>query len=983
MNFSLNISQKINAYFQGQLSEVELMADDDLAEFLQVLQKEVQYPFSLSSGFNLPPHGLLKGLHVSGLPLLVTDTSGTIQYANPAFEKMTGYALTEILGKNPRIFQSGLTDQTIYQKLWEYLERGDLWQGELLNRKKNGQLYWEWAFIVPIKDAQGRSSHYLAVKQEITERKRLESEWRYQAILLNSLSDAVLSVDLEMTVLSWNQAAEQLYGWSSDEAIGQNWLELQPNCVFTGTSRDDVLQAVLKAGAWSGRVTQAHRMGAEIPVLVTCSQLQNSQGEVVGLVIINRDLSQHEALLNALQTSQERFFQVTNTLQEMVFCYDMGSQKTSYLNHAAEQLSGIPFGQLEQNFLIWQKYLHPEDLPGFRESFQNYLTKNPTGVWEYEFRFIRPDQRMVWFSSSARVNLNAEGQPIEIWGITKDITLRKKIEAELIQSEKFAYGILNALGAHICVLDRLGNVIMTNEAWDAFSKFNQGEHDYLGWNYLDVCKKATLNQAAEAQAVFNGIKDVLSGEKNAFVMEYPCHSPAEKRWFQIQVHQLDQDDEGRIVIFHQNITPQKQAQENLRLFNEDLEAEVALRTEALNKSLLETKELNQQLILANQMKDTFLANMSHELRTPLTGILGMSDLLSQQVLGGLNPKQLNSVNTIRNSGQHLLNLINDILDLSKVQAGKLELHPEEILLSNLGQEVLSLMRPLADDKNICLELQIEPFDLKVWADLRSLKQILINLLSNAVKFTPDSGKVGLHVKLAGRNVLLMIQDTGIGIAAEDLDKLFQPFVQIDSGFSRKYAGTGLGLSLVHELVAAHGGRIEVSSRLEKGSCFSVYLPGNEKTEDQESEHSEALFTQSDYSAQAKEGRPLLLLVDDNPVNIEVIRSFLEYFDFQVCTQTSPHQALTWLESHRPHLILMDIQMPEMSGIEVVQAFRQFENPDLLNTPVIALTSLAMAGDQERILKEGFDDYLSKPVDFKLLCSKIMHHLKEPHKGERA
>ena len=375
-----------------------------------------------------------------------------------------------------------------------------------------------------------------------------------------------------------------------------------------------------------------------------------------------------------------------------------------------------------------------------------------------------------------------------------------------------------------------------------------------------------------------------------------------------------------------------------------------------NTALIRT---NEELARAARAKDEFLAGMSHELRTPLTAILGMSESLQEYVYGPLTERQMGSLKTIEASGRHLLELINDILDLSKIEAGKTTLDLSAVSLQQMCRDSSRFVTQTARQKKIHFVLSVDESVDMLQADARRLKQIIVNLLSNAVKFTPEGGTVGLETKGDPEReaVAISVWDTGIGIAEQDLGQLFQPFVQLDSSLSRHTAGTGLGLSLVQNLANLHGGSVSVESRVGQGSRFTVLLPW--KAEKMELER----HASRGDTARGKElpGQTVpalsVLVVDDNPAAIAGMADLLRFRGYRVQLVSSGSEAIKYLASNKPDVILMDIQMPIMDGLETTKRIRELGYP----VPVIAVTALAMSGDRERCLAAGANEYASKPV----------------------
>jgi CheY-like chemotaxis protein len=367
--------------------------------------------------------------------------------------------------------------------------------------------------------------------------------------------------------------------------------------------------------------------------------------------------------------------------------------------------------------------------------------------------------------------------------------------------------------------------------------------------------------------------------------------------------------------------------------------------------------------------------MSHELRTPLNAILGLSESLGEQIAGPLNEKQQKYISTISESGHHLLSLINDILDLAKIDAGQITLDINKVDIHSVCQASLRMIKQLAQKKNQEVSLEIDPGLGLMWADERRLKQMIVNLLGNAVKFTPDNGKLGLQVEgdQEANQISFTVWDNGIGIKQEDLARLFQPFVQLDSGLARESTGTGLGLALVAQMARLHGGGVSAQSEAGTGSRFTIILPWEPVLA---MDSAARMRVTGKFRAIQLDGtnRPKILLVEDTKEVIMMLRDYLELAGYEVFTAQDGIDGLVQARHVRPDLILMDIQMPRMDGFETTRKLRG--DPNFRYTPIIALTALAMPQDRERCLAAGMDEYISKPVNLKALVRIIQSCLFE-------
>jgi signal transduction histidine kinase/CheY-like chemotaxis protein/CBS domain-containing protein len=420
----------------------------------------------------------------------------------------------------------------------------------------------------------------------------------------------------------------------------------------------------------------------------------------------------------------------------------------------------------------------------------------------------------------------------------------------------------------------------------------------------------------------------------------------------------------------------QQAEQKLALLNIELEQRVQDRT-------AELQSINQELARATRLKDEFLANMSHELRTPLNAILGMTEGIQEEVFGIINEKQTKALQIVTSSATHLLSLINDILDVAKIESGQIQLNYDSIPLNHLCSSSLTFIKQQASQKRIQLETEFAPNLPQLVVDELRIRQVLINLLTNAVKFTPEGGKVMLTAARLPNTegstkqnyIRITIVDNGMGISAENINKLFRPFVQIDSALNRKHSGTGLGLALVKQIVELHGGQVGLTSELGVGSRFTIDLPCESeaslkinRTVQPNNSEGDISSTQPDLTAKS----PLILLAEDNEANISTFTSYLEAKGYRLLVAQNGQEAIDLAKSTYPDLILMDIQMQGMDGLVATRHIRQ--EVELFGVPIIALTALAMKGDRERCLEAGANDYLGKPVNLKQLATTINYFL---------
>jgi PAS domain S-box-containing protein len=618
---------------------------------------------------------------------------------------------------------------------------------------------------------------------------------------------------------------------------------------------------------------------------------------------------------------------------DLITCVDKAG-RYRYVNRAAEKILGLaPEACIGRSAFDW---VHPEDLEKTLQSFREWIQARLHRA-SIENRLVnrRTGQpfQMLWTVS---FHYDDRGEPLRINSIGRNITERKLAEEALRKSESFSSSIIQSSRDCIKVLDLEGRLRFMNQGGQILLGI-----DNLGL-YLDQ-GYADLWDAVQRPRVERALERARRGLTDTFQGEFPTVT-GEPRWWDMVVSPI-QDAEGRVeglLVVSRDITEKKRTEAELTRAKESAEA-------------------------ASRAKSQFLAVMSHEIRTPMNAIMGMTDLTLESDLTG---QQREYLEMVRSSSAHLLTLINDILDLSRIESGKVAVLRRRFSLRESMAEIIRTFTHRAGEKGLDLIYRVDPeVPDDLVGDVGRLRQVIYNLVGNAIKFTP-AGKVRVDISLAGADadgvdLRVRVADTGIGVSKEQQEEIFDPFIQADASISRPYEGAGLGLAISRSLVEMMGGDLSMESEPGAGSAFSFTLSlgrGEGRGMASGAAGSPAGPLLHDQPKVRGPAPPLkVLVVEDNPFNRKLISILLEKKGHSVTLAPDGWAALAALETAAYDLVLMDVQMPGMDGVETTAAIRERESNGEGRLPIVAITAHAMAGDRERFLAAGMDGYLAKPI----------------------
>ncbi|MHA6249223.1 PAS domain-containing hybrid sensor histidine kinase/response regulator [Pontibacter sp. CAU 1760] len=870
--------------------------------------------------------------------IFILDGKGTVLDMNNVEEHHLPLPLNEMIGQNLEDLFPQPLGREIVQMLQEVVATGIPAKKEFSFEFKDGLRHYEGRYV------KYADNQVLSIIRETTEDKKLALESKAKNDFIEQVLDSSPSLiyvkDAEGTFLLVNHEFAKLFGKTIEEVEGKSAKDLYPNQqearLYLSTDHQVINEQ--KEVKLQERFTNSK---GEITWFSTTKKPLISPDGKVQVLGISTNITEQRNANQRIQHSEELHRLLSENSRDVISLHNTDGSYI-YTSKAAEEMLG--YSQLELLLLEPFRIIHPDDrervrVQGFKEAVAQKI-----GV-TIEHRLVRKGGTDFWVETNLKPILDQNEKVINIQSATRDISARKKAEEALRNSEKKYRDLINYSQAYFCT-HTLEGVIQDVNPY-LLNMLGLTSDQMLGRNLTEFFSKtfhADIKEYLirfESSSVVDGVLMILNKDK-------------EQRYLYYQNYKVEEPDTAPYIIgIAQDITDRMRSEQQLKSAKEAAEESA-------------------------RVKENFLANMSHEIRTPMNGILGMAGLLKKTEL---DETQQNLLKIIHKSADNLLVVINDILDIAKIEAGKLELEEIPFDITETIKAAYQTMIYKAEEKELAYDLI--PLELPhtiMLGDPYRLNQVLLNLLNNAIKFTEEGG-----VTLACQMVLeteteikleFTVTDTGIGIPDSKLEVIFDNFTQAYSSTTRKFGGSGLGLNISKTLVEMQNGRIWVESSEDQGSVFKFALTYT-KSKDMPHQVTEDEIEYSSLS------HIHVLLAEDNEVNIFLAQSIIEGWGASIDVAHNGREAVELAAQHRYDVVLMDIQMPELSGIDATQQIRQLEDSQNSQVPIIALTANALKGDAEKYMSAGMNDYISKPFEEDKLFLKIAGVLPQKPVAEEA
>ncbi|PZO37792.1 MAG: hybrid sensor histidine kinase/response regulator [Pseudanabaena frigida] len=805
---------------------------------------------------------------------------------------------------------------------------------------KQGHIVWILLNGSVVKDKQGNSLHIIAQIQDITARKEFQKTLELQSIIMNNMAGGVCLVKAaDLTIGYTNPKFDTMFGYEEGELAGQpvgaiNYVDTE---VTPDASVEDIVTQLDRDGEAEYEAYNKKKDGSLFWCRVHTSRFEHPEYGTV-YVAVQEDISQLKLSEQALRTTTNRLNFLLNSSPVVIFSSKPdGDYGATFISENIKEVMGYdPKAFLEESE-FWINHLHPDDVDPVLNGLTNLFAED---FHFQEFRLLHADGNYRWILEQLRIIRDRAGNPIEILGYLIDISDRKRAEQALIESEARFQAFMDRSPTSTWITDIDGKMLYLNQTY--CKMFQLPTQEVIGKTVFDLYPDQI------AQNFLDNIRRVTSTNQ---VIET------------VEIAPRPDNTLGDFLVYKFLIPS---------LFGQNLIGGIAIDITDRKQVELELQQAKEAAEAANLAKSMFLSNMSHELRTPLNAILGFTELMSYD--SSLSPENQEDLAIVNRSGKHLLELINDILDLSKIESGQMKLNLSDFDLDNLLTSIEELFQVQAQSKDLKLIVERDPTLPKfVHTDEKKLYQVLVNLLGNAIKFT-NQGSVIVRVRQQGiatlkqAQLLFEIEDTGVGIAPTEIDSLFKAFVQAQAG-NKLNQGTGLDLAISQRFIQLMGSHIQVQSTLDRGSIFyfglGVKLPQNIPLAYES-------FRQRVIGLAPGQPTYRILVVEDIEENRLLLVKLMTSVGFEVREATNGVEALSLWESWSPHLIWMDLRMPVMDGYTTIKRIR--EHPNGQETIIIALTASVFEDEREKVMIAGCNDFTSKPVQERIIFDKLARYL---------
>jgi PAS domain S-box-containing protein len=877
--------------------------------------------------------------------IVLTDLDGRIQRANPAFCALVGRPLEEFIGRDSSAFthpEDVTRNVDIIGQLKAQESSSSVYEKRYL--RKDGAVAYAQVSISPVRDAKGTPVSLIAVVEDITERKRTDASLARLAeqrrLALDAAQMGWWHYDASTDDVLLDERVQALFGASGRRSSYEDMLALvHPD---DRAALDAAVQAATDPSdprPFSVEYRAARPDGSQRWIESKGKAYFEGEGaerRLVSFVGTAADIHEQKTTQEAIRRSREQMELVVKGANAGVWYCPLPFDRLIWDEKVKEHFHLPP--EAEVTIDLFYERIHPDDRARTRAAIEKSISERKP--YDIDYRTVSPDgQRTRWIHAIGRAFYGADGEPVRFDGITVDVTDRVNAELAQRQSAELLRAVFEATPECVKLVSPEGALMFMNPAGICMIEA-QEMASVQGACVFDLIAPEHRPEWVERH------KRVCAGEKLSWVFELIGLSGT-RRWMETHAVPLPMPDgrTGQLAVTRE-ITARRQAEADREQL---LASERAARTEAER---------------ASQLKDEFLATVSHELRTPLNAILGYAGLMRR---GVIKPSEVpDAVEVIERNARVQAQIIEDILDMSRIVSGKLRLDVQPVDLSAVVDAALDTVQPAADAKGIRLTRAVDPLLGLVSGDPNRLQQVVWNLLTNAIKFTPKGGRVEVALAREGAQVELSVSDNGQGIKLEFLPHVFDKFRQADASTTRKHGGLGLGLAIVRNLVEMHGGTIRAKSAGEgQGATFVMSLPLSAAHASVEADdHASDRPTLEPISSV---DRPSLtevsvLVVDDEPDARELVRRLLEDCGARVALAASTQEALDVLDRARVDVLVSDIGMPGEDGYQLIRRVRARGREGQGDIPAAALTAFARSEDRRRALQAGYQTHIAKPVE---------------------